>query len=71
MTYKNHGQLLLFTYFIMIEKDVRQSNSDLILFNITTFPTTITENSLNELCKSFMYSQLLTEILLEINMMRI
>jgi len=49
----------------MLKKDVRQSNSDLISFSVITPPTTITENSLNELDKSFMYSQLLKEILLE------
>jgi hypothetical protein len=50
----------------LLKKDVRQSNSDLVSFNIITSPTTITENSLNELHQTFMYSQLLKEIVLEI-----
>ena len=49
----------------MLKEDVRQSNSDLVSFNILTSPTEITEESLNELDQSFMYSQLLKEILLE------
>jgi hypothetical protein len=49
----------------MLKEDVRQSNSDLISFSVITPATVITEESLNELDQSFMYSQLLKEILLE------
>jgi hypothetical protein len=49
----------------MLKEDVRQFNSDLVSFSVISPPTVITEDSLNELDQSFMYSQLLKEILLE------
>ena len=49
----------------MLRDDVHQSNSDLVSFSVLTPSTVITEDSLNELDQSFMYSQLLKEILLE------
>jgi hypothetical protein len=56
-----YEQLLMFRYFVTTKKGVRQSNSDLISFNIIISPTAITQNSSNELHQPDMYSQLLKE----------
>lgn len=53
--------------YAMLKEDVRQSNSDLISFDVISAPKDGSENTLNDLDSSFMYSQLMKEILLEMN----